>query len=170
MADAQSIKSSEGWVAQVERSDTREKLRMPFSSRLLLTLSAVGLGVGAHIADLSPSHIFNKSWPPHAKFHTGQTLSMSLLLPLLTIFFAWRKTSDQRGAVLATVGFSAAYWITQATAIAYPNTDFYDPEFASPKGFKLGLPTQAYFEIGFLSVIALASWLATHAESKGGVQ
>ena len=155
---------------QVEPSDRHEKWRMPFVSRLLFTLSAVGLSVGAHIADLSPSHIFNKGWPPHAKFHTGQTLSMSLLLPLLTIFFAWRKTSDQREAVLATAGFSAAYWITQATAIAYPNTDFYDPEFVTPKSLKLGLPTQAYFEIGFLSLIALASLLATRAESRGGVQ
>jgi hypothetical protein len=79
-------------------------------SRLLFTLSAVGLTVGAHRADLSKSHLFNDRWPPHAKFHTGQTLSMSALLSLLTIFFAWRKTSDPREAVLATAGFASAYW------------------------------------------------------------
>ena len=70
-------------------------MQIPLISRLLFTLSAIGVTVGAHAADLSPSHIFNDRWPPHAKFHTGQTLSMSLLLSLLTIFFAWRKTSDQ---------------------------------------------------------------------------
>lgn len=59
-------------------------MRMPLISRLLFTLSGIGLSVGAHLADLSPSHIFNHRWPPHAKFHTGQTLSMSLL----TILFA----------------------------------------------------------------------------------
>ena len=77
-------------------------MRMPLISRLQFTLSGIGLALGAHLADLSPSHIFNPRWPPHAKFHTGQTLSMSLLLPLLTILFAWRKTSDQREAVFAT--------------------------------------------------------------------
>ena len=133
---------------------------MPLISRLLFTLSAIGLSVGAHVADLSPSHIFNDRWPPHAKFHTGQTLSMSLLLSILAIFFAWRKTSDRREAVLATAGFSAAYWVTQATAILYPNTAFYDPEFITAHSFTLGLPAQAYFEILFLLLIALASWLA----------
>jgi len=127
-------------------------MRMPLISRILLTVSAV--------ADLSPSHMFNDRWPPHAKFHTGQTLSMSLLLSLLTICFAWRKTSDQREAVLATAGFAAADWVTQATAILYPNTAFYDPEFITARSFPLGLPVQAYFDLGFILLITLASWLA----------
>ncbi len=50
-------------------------MRMPLISRLLFKLSAAGLAVGAHVADINPSHIFNDRWPPHAKFHTGQTLS-----------------------------------------------------------------------------------------------
>jgi uncharacterized protein DUF6640 len=135
-------------------------MRMPLISRILFTLSAIGLTVGAHVADLSPSHMFNDRWPPHAKFHTGQTLSMSVLLSLLTIGFAWRKTSDQREAVFATAGFAAAYWVTQATAILYPNTAFLDPEFKTANGFPIGLPAQAYFELGFLSLITLASWLS----------
>ena len=135
-------------------------MRMPLISRILFTLSAIGLTVGAHVADLSPSHMFNDRWPPHAKFHTGQTLSMSVLLSLLTIGFAWRKTSDQREAVFATAGFAAAYWVTQTTAILYPNTAFLDPEFKTANSFPLGLPVQAYFELGFLSLITLASWLS----------
>ena len=119
---------------------TGEYMRMPLISRILFTVSAIGLTVGAHVADLSPSHMFNDRWPPHAKFHTGQTLSMSLLLSLLTICFAWRKTSDQREAVLATAGFAATYWVTQATAILYPNTAFYDPEFITPSSFPLVFP------------------------------
>jgi hypothetical protein len=133
---------------------------MPFISRLLFTFAAIGLSVGAHVADMSPSHIFDDRWPPHAKFHAGQTLSMSIFLSLLTIFFAWRKTSDKRLAVLATAGFSAAYWVTQATSILYPDTAFYDPEFITAHSFTFGLPGQAYFEVIFLSLTALASWLA----------
>ena len=141
-------------------------MRMPFISRLLFTLAAIGLTVGAHLADLSPNHLFNDRWPPHAKFHTGQTLSMSVLLSVVTIFFAWRKTSDQREAVLATTAFAATYWVTQATAIAYPNTGFFDPEFVTSQSFRLGLPTQAYFEIGFLSGITLAAWLALRRSAR----
>jgi hypothetical protein len=135
-------------------------MRMPLMSRWLFTLAAIGLTLGAHIADLSRSHIFAARWPPHAKFHTGQTLSMSILLSLLTIFFAWRKTTDPKSAVLATVGFSAAYWVTQATAILYPNTAFYDPEFVTAHSFNWGLPAQAYFQIAFVALIAVAGGLA----------
>ena len=60
---------------------------MPIISRILFTLAAIGLIVGAHAADSSPSHLFNDRWPAHAKFHTGQTLSMSVLLALLRLFF-----------------------------------------------------------------------------------
>src|SRR5712664_2016580 len=57
-------------------------------------------------------------------------------------------------------GPEPCYWVTQATAIPYPNTGFYDPEFRPSRSSKLGLPTQAYFELGLLSSITLASWLA----------
>jgi hypothetical protein len=108
------------------------------------------------------THIFNDLWPPHAKYQTGQTLSMSILLGVRSMFFAWRKTSDKKATVYAAAGFAALYWVTQATAILYPGTAFYDPEFLTSNSFPLGLPGQAYFEIGFLAVIGLASWLALH--------
>lgn len=136
-------------------------MKMPMISRILFTVSAIGLFVGSHIADyLAPTHIFNDRWPPHAKFHTGQTLSMSFFLAVLTIFFAWRKSSDLRSSIYATAGFAAVYWITQGTAIIYPGTAFIDPEFMTPTSFHFGLPPQAFVEIIFLSVIAIASWLA----------
>ena len=47
-------------------------MQIPLISRLLFTFSAIGVTVGAHVADLSPSHIFNDRWPPHAKFHKAK--------------------------------------------------------------------------------------------------
>ena len=142
-------------------------MKMPLSSRILFSLSALGLAVGAHMADFfSNTHIFNDRWPPHAKFHTGQTLSMSILLGVMSVFFAWRKTADNKTTVYAAAGFAVLYWITQATAILYPNTAFYDPEFVTSNSFPLGLPGQAYFEIGFLAVIGLASWLALRKDAR----
>jgi hypothetical protein len=144
-------------------------MKMPLSSRILFSLSALGLAVGAHMADFfSNTHIFNDHWPPHAKFHTGQTLSMSILLGVMSVFFARRKAADKKTTVYAAAGFAALYWITQATAILYPNTAFYDPEFVTANSFPLGLPGQAYFEIGFLAVIGLASWLALRKDARWG--
>jgi len=142
-------------------------MRMPFSSRVLFLLSALGLALGAHMADyFSTTHIFNDRWPPHAKFHAAQTLSMSILLGVMSVFFAWRKTSDKKTTVYAAAGFASLYWVTQATAILYPGTAFYDPEFVTPRSFSHGLPGQAYFEIGFLIVIGLASWVALRKNAR----
>jgi hypothetical protein len=136
-------------------------MRMPLSSRILFTFVGLALPLGAHMADFfSKTHIFNDRWPPHAKFHTGQTLSMSIFLGLMTIAFAWRRTSDKRTTVFAAIAFSAAYAITQMTAILYPGTAFYDPEFVLTNGLLLGLPRQIYFNILSLAITALASWLA----------
>jgi hypothetical protein len=36
--------------------------------KLLLTVDAVALLLGAPIADYNHTHIFNPRWPPHAKY------------------------------------------------------------------------------------------------------
>jgi hypothetical protein len=51
---------------------------MVLSSRLIFTVIGVSLPVAAPTADMNQTHIYDPQWPPHAKFHNGQTLSMSL--------------------------------------------------------------------------------------------
>jgi hypothetical protein len=91
---------------------------------------------------------------------------MSILLGAMSVFFAWRKTSDKKTTVYAAAGFASLYWVTQATAILYPGTAFYDPELLTSRSFPLGLPGQAYFQIAFLTVIGLASWLALRKKAR----
>jgi hypothetical protein len=133
---------------------------MPLASRILYSLIAAIIAIGSFAADYNETHIFNPNWPPHAKFHGGQTLSMSVLLGLMTIVFAWRKAGDRTTAVFTTAAFAALYWISQAAAILYPGTTFFDPQFVTPDSYPLGIAIQVYIEAGCLSLIALASWLA----------
>jgi hypothetical protein len=85
---------------------------MPLASRILFTLIGVTTPIGAFLADYNETHIFNPNWPPHAKFHGGQTLSMSVVLGSMTVVFAGRKTRDQTSAVIAASGFAAAYYVS----------------------------------------------------------
>jgi hypothetical protein len=139
---------------------------MPMSSRLIFTVLGITLPVGSHFADFNETHIFNPRWTPHAKFHGGQTLMFSILLGILTIFFAWRGTSDRVNAVLAASGFSAIYWLTQAGAILYPGTAAFDPEFVTPTSYLLGLPQQNYIQITYLVLTGIAAWLALRPDAK----
>jgi hypothetical protein len=136
------------------------KSMMPISSRLIFTALGILLPLGSHLADYNETHIFNPRWTPHAKFHGGQTLMFSILLGALSVFFAWRKTTDRPNLVFAASGFAALYWLTQAGAILYPGTAAFDPEFVTKNSYFLGLAQQNYIEIVYLLFVGLAAWLA----------
>jgi tetrahydromethanopterin S-methyltransferase subunit C len=140
-------------------------VRMPLVSRILFCFVSLYLVIGAHVADYSRTHLLDPRWPPHAKFHDGQTLASSIFLAALTIIFAVRKTQDRNTTVIATTSFAALYWVTQAFAIVYPGTAFVDPEFDTARAYLLGLPAQVTIDIVALSLITLAACLAVRGSS-----
>lgn len=103
-------------------------------ARCLLSVLATATAAGGYLADWNETHVFNPRWPPHAKFHNGQTMSTGLGLGLLTAYFTWRRThtGTMAGALdnlwIATL-FSSLYWVTQISAILYPGSDWCDEEF-----------------------------------------
>ncbi|WP_158821722.1 DUF6640 family protein [Granulicella sp. S156] len=140
-------------------------MRMPLVSRVFFCFVSIYLVVGAHIADYSRTHLLDPRWPPHAKFHDGQTLMFSVFLAALTIYFASRKTQDRNVTLIATTSFAALYWVTQALAIVYPGTAFVDPEFDTPRAYLLGLPAQVVIDVIALCLISVASYLAARKSS-----
>jgi hypothetical protein len=133
---------------------------MPLSSRIIFIALGILMPVGAHLADFNATHIFNPDWPPHAKFHGAQTLMLSVLLGGMTILVAWRRTADRLSSIIAASGFASLYWISQGAAALYPGTAFFDPRFDTPDKYLLGLADQLWIELLFLSLTALAAWLA----------
>ena len=131
-------------------------MRMSFASRLIFTMIGVSLPVAAHAADMNHTHIYNPDWPPHAKFHDGQTLSLSIALGGLTTLLAWKSSKNVPGMVLAAGGAASLYFVTQSTAILYPNTDYSD---AKVKPTVLGVPAAHVIDAVFLSATLVATWL-----------
>ena len=132
---------------------------MALSSRLIFTVIGVTLPVAAHAADMNRTHIYNPRWPPHAKFHNGQTLSMSLLLGGLTTLLAWWPSNNVPGMLAAAAGAASLYFISQSTAILYPNTAYFDPEF-KPQTVR-GVPLAVVIDVIYLSAVVVASWLGS---------
>lgn len=99
--------------------------------RSLLTIVGLFTCAGAYIADWNETHIHNPRWPPHAKFHNGQTMSMGLALGAATLYYLWRplKAGAAKDNLNTVVIFASLYWVTQLSAILYPGTRFTDPEF-----------------------------------------
>ncbi|WP_329054349.1 acetyltransferase [Amycolatopsis sp. NBC_01488] len=93
--------------------------------RTLISLVSVVTAVGPYRADWNETHVKNPAWPPHAKFHNGQTMSLGLALGTTSLWQLWRRPSRaglDAGAVLASL-----YWLTQISALAYPESKAVDP-------------------------------------------
>jgi hypothetical protein len=91
--------------------------------------------VGAFLADYNVTHVFNKNWPPHAKFHNGQTMSLGILLALTSTYFAFRPAFSQlspaeaKHNILTAAVVGSFYCVAGLSAIFYPGTHWFDPEF-----------------------------------------
>jgi hypothetical protein len=98
--------------------------------KVLISASAVISGVGPYVFDWNETHIHNPAWPPHAKFHNAQTMSMGAGLAGATLLQLWRPartTAATRTALDGAAVSAALYWLTQISALAYPGTKAVDP-------------------------------------------
>ena len=124
--------------------------------RALLSLSAIIQGLGPFIADFNETHVLNPRWPPHARFHNGQTMSMGLGLSLATLYYANRSVHESAASdsILTASIFGSLYWISGLSAILYPGSKGIDPEFGE------GFP-QLWIFGGLLGLTWTGWWLET---------
>ena len=155
---ASSIPAEKAFSIHLHLRPTSEG-RLWLGGRLLPTIDRLAGGVTVLDLEEDPVCFFpNPSdWPPHAKFHNGQTLAMSLLLGGLTILLAWWPSNHVPEMVLAAAAAGSLYFISQSAAILYPNTAYFDPEFK--RLTILGVPLAAAIAMVELSAVAVASWL-----------
>ena len=127
------------------------------TARWILTIVGIYTAIGPWIFDFGATHMYNDRWPPHAKFHNGQTLLFGSVLGILTIYHTWRGRGGAAGDLSMACLLGSLFWITQAGAGLLPNTALVDPEFAAgvPKPFGLSAP-QPVIDVVALLVIGTA--------------
>ncbi|KAK1807831.1 hypothetical protein LTR12_017811 [Friedmanniomyces endolithicus] len=90
--------------------------------------------VGAFLADFNETHVYNPRWPPHARFHNGQTMSLGILLSTTSLYFAYRpfgtqlSTAATRDSIFYSALIGSFDCFAGLTAILYPGTDWNDPD------------------------------------------
>ncbi len=100
------------------------------AGKALMSLSAVWGAVGPYVFDWNETHIYNPTWPPHAKFHNAQTMSLGVGLGVATLLQLWRpaqSTAQARTALDGAAVSAVLYWLTQISALAYPGSKAVDP-------------------------------------------
>ena len=69
-------------------STTQQPLFTP--GRILIVLGNLLYSIGAFLADFNETHVYNPTWPPHARFHNGQTMTLGVLLAAMSLYLACR--------------------------------------------------------------------------------
>jgi hypothetical protein len=94
-------------------------------SRLVLTGAAVGTIAGTGRADLNNTHVFNRAWPPHARFHSVAgwgTVAGSQLLALWLLWRPGQREGERDLAVTTAALLPAICWAPFFAAVATPGT------------------------------------------------
>ena len=137
-------------------------------ARYLVAFVAV-FNFGGIVADaIVPSgarqHLFNPRWPPHAKFHNGQTMAMGFISGSLSLAVLFGSRPLTFPLFLIATAIAANYFVAMAIAPAFLGTAWSDPEFAQELPRPLGLfPQQLVsYALCALSLLAVTLALAGH--------
>jgi len=122
-----------------------------------------GLLYDAVIPSTARMHLRNPRWPPHAKFHNGQTMLMGIFCGTFSLILLFGIHPLTLPWFLTATVVASLYWLGLVFAPFFPGTAWLDPEFADQVGRPLGLSPQqlvSYILLGLLAVaIALAFWI-----------
>jgi hypothetical protein len=103
-------------------------------------------------ADWNESHIFNKRWPGHARFHGVTSLATAVTLSSVSIWSVWSSQGDQATARLFATAVPVAYWAPFFVAPLVPGATVDDPP--HPVGRLAGVPVNL---LGAAATIAAAA-------------
>lgn len=115
--------------------------------------------VSPYLADWNATHIYNPHWPPHAKFHNAQTMTLGSLLGLCSLAFAWVPRLGSPPGLLASWLFSALYWVSQPFAFLFPGVAWTDPDLLPPGHSLHEFPLQLKGDLFVFAILAAAAWL-----------
>ncbi|MEV6593142.1 DUF6640 family protein [Streptomyces acidicola] len=106
------------------------------TGKILLTLTSLVTAYGSYFFDWNETHIYNPDWPPHAKFHNAQTMSMGTAVGMAGLYVLWgRRGPWTRERLQVSTAAASVYWITQLSATLFPGTALFDrPGAASALG------------------------------------
>jgi hypothetical protein len=119
-----------------------------------------GIVADAFVPATAKQHLWNPLWPPHAKFHNGQTMLMGIFGGSLSLAILFGPRPLTLPLFLIAAAIAANYFLAMAFAPAFPGTDWIDPEFAAETKHPLGLAPQQLVTYALCTLLFIAVVLA----------
>ncbi|QHC37349.1 DUF6640 family protein [Komagataeibacter xylinus] len=131
-----------------------------FIAKWMIAFVAIYGGLGGLIFDaVIPStacqHIRNPKWPPHAKFHNGQTMLLGFCNAAIAIALLFALPSSL-GSFLLAAALAEAYFLCMLMAPVFPGTAWSDPEFVAINPKPFGIPVQKFLSLLASAVVLIA--------------
>ncbi len=127
---------------------------------LIAVFNFAGLVADALVPSTARQHLWNARWPPHAKFHNGQTMLMGIFGGSLSLAILFVSRTLTLRLLLLAAASAANYFVAMVLAPLFPGTAWTDPEFAAETGRPLGLAPQQLVSYGVCGLMLLAVSLA----------
>ncbi len=124
-----------------------------------------GFVADAIVPSIAKQHLRNPRWPPHAKFHNGQTMTMGILGGSLSLFILFYFRPLTLPLLLLATAVASMYWVSMAISPLFPGTAWYDPEFMDETKRPLGFSPQQILSYVLCLLSCAAVALAVHSAS-----
>jgi hypothetical protein len=119
-----------------------------------------GLVADAIVPSTAKQHLWNPRWPPHAKFHNGQTMVMGILAGSTSLFILFYFRPLTVPLFLIAAAIASMYWVSLLCAPLFPGTGWSDPEFEDETMRPLGFHPQQLLSYLLCSLLIVAVVLA----------
>ncbi len=134
-------------------------------SKWLIAFVAVYGGLGGILFDYvvpatARQHQGNPAWPPHAKFHNGQTMMLGVLNMILSLAVLFVSPSPTLSTLLVAAALADIYFASMLLAPIFPGTAWSDPEFDDVNPRPFGIPIQKLLSTAATGLIIVAVVIA----------
>ena len=119
-----------------------------------------GFVADALVPATAKQHLRNPIWPPHAKFHNGQTMLMGIFGGSISLVMLFGSHVLSLPIFLIAAVTAANYFFAMVLAPLFPGTGWTDPEFEAETRRPLGLAPQQLISYVICGLALLAVGLA----------
>ncbi|MCC2618127.1 hypothetical protein LJ739_17865 [Aestuariibacter halophilus] len=77
-------------------------MKAPLSSKVMITIGVFFYLVVIPYLETNQSHVFNQTWPPHARFHEVWQLFTHCALGIVALWLTWHRQAIAMAATLST--------------------------------------------------------------------